>query len=254
MDEVTNSDTTIIIASDDKQETTESSNESSTTLQLLSDINDFIFPKSNLEESKVENSAETKLDDETTILTELDSENSATEEPEIETTTNFVEETSTTTQATTTMKSVNATQRTPKLVVKPSIHVIPPPSPTEFELLLTTLKEYVAKLENSLASKKASDADPPATFVNYTVSRSFIGEDNEQDDDDDEEKSISKRSAPSFDVIPRYLKHANKGKGCAYGKQHFKLGEQIRTDNECLECLCLYSPIGHCMKKKNCET
>lgn len=226
-----------------KEETTvENLNESSTeSITTLPDVDG----------SPLKTEAEVpKLEDETTILPELDNE--TTVEAEIEATTIFIEETSSTTQPTTIQTKIS-TKRMPKLIVKPSIHVIPPPSPTEFELLLTTLKEYVAKLENSLSTKKASDIDPPPTYVNYTVSRSVMGEDIEQEveeEDDEEVKSISKRSAPSLD----YFKRANKEKGCTYGKRHYKLGEEIRTDNECLECLCLYSPIGHCVKKKNCET
>lgn len=167
---------------------------------------------------------------------------------EIETTTKSEKTSTTTTEAAVTQPTVIVeSRRRPKLIIKPSIHVIPPPpSPTEFEQLLTTLKQYVERLENTLAATKASEIDPPATFVNYTVSRSY------NEEEDEETKSISKRSVPTFDFLPRYFKHANKERGCSYGKRQYKLGEKIRTDNECLDCLCLYSPIGHCTKKKNC--
>lgn len=175
-------------------------------------------------------------------------ENIDTESPivenEIQTTTEIeIKTIQTVTQPTVTFKS----NRKPKLIIKPSTHVIPPPpSPTEFEQLLTTLKQYVERLENTLAATKASEIDPPAIFVNYTVSRSLNGEENE------DKKSISKRSAPTSESVSRYFKHANKEKGCVYGKRMYKVGEKIRTDNECLDCLCLYSPIGHCTRKKSC--
>lgn len=183
---------------------------------------------------------------------------SSTEDAEIETTLKPLEEkinlSSTTT--TTTLPPTLSTKSviTPKLIVKPSIHVIPPapPSPTEFEKLLTTLKEYVAKLESSLAAAKSAEVISPATYVNYTVSRSSSEEEEEEVGEEGTEKLkvISKRS-----VLPFYFGHAKKNKEemeCSYGKHQYKVGEKIRTDNECLDCLCLYPPIGHCIRKKKC--
>lgn len=185
---------------------------------------------------------------ESSLVTEIFDIPTTTEELDVETTTESEKISTTTAKLSATQPTVIlATHRMPRLIIKPSIHVVPPPpSPTEFEQLLTTFKQYVERLENTLAATKASEVDPPATYVNYTVSRSF----NENENESEETKSISKRSA---DAEPRYFKHANKEKGCTYGKRQYKLGEKIRTDNECLDCLCLYSPIGHCTKKKNCE-
>jgi hypothetical protein len=192
-------------------------------------------------------------DEEQTVSPELSTiteniENSSTEEAEIETTFKPLEEeiySSTTITAmppTLTTKSVI----TPKLIIKPSIHVIPPapPSPTEFEKLLTTLKEYVAKLESSLAAAKSAEVISPATYVNYTVSRSS-SEEEVGEEGTEESKEISKRSK-------RHLKKNSEEMECSYGKHQYKVGEKIKTDNECLDCLCLYSPIGHCIKKTKC--
>lgn len=252
--------------------------ETSTTEQIS--IDEEKIPKADLEAPKLEISTDLEvpfnsLDDafleKTTILpesttfdvsneihlTESSTDSLITENFDIQTpttvsaieiTTESEKTTTTSTEATVTQpKVILVSNRKPKLINIPSTHVLPPPpSPTEFEELLTTLKQYVERLENTLAATKASEIDPPATYVNYTVSRSFNGE------EDEETKSISKRSAPTLDYMPRYFKHAKKEKGCTYGKRQYKLGEKIRTDNECLDCLCLYSPIGHCTKKKEC--
>lgn len=251
-----------LLITEEKEETTiesltESSLESSTEASQ-DEIDKIISPRIDLEAPKLKIPVdEENFDiDETTILPITESE-ITTINIEPETTTELVE------KSTSTAATVSSSQRTPKLIIKPSIHVIPPPpKPTEFELLLTTLKEYVTKLENTLAATKATEADPTAAvFVNYTVSRSFnqnnSDEQQQEEKEESEAKSISKRSAPSLvaDLIPRYFKHkhANKEKGCSYGKRQYKVGEKIWTDNECLECLCFYSPIGHCVKKTKCE-
>lgn len=242
--------------------------DTSTTEQIM--ITEEKIPNLDLEAPRFEistdlevpfNSLDETFEDETTILPESSTleylQESSTEPENIEIQATTIEsEIETTENEKTTLKAavtqptiIFSSHRKPKLIIKPSLHVIPPPpSPTEFEQLLTTLKQYVARLENTLAATKASEIDPPATFVNYTVTRSL----NEQEKEEEETKSISKRSTPIFDFMPRYFKHVNKEKGCQYGKRQYKLGETIRTDNECLDCLCLYSPIGHCTKKKEC--
>lgn len=253
------------------EETNQSVSEVPTTEEISEDEK---IPKTHLEAPKLEISQDLELPfnsiDETTVLPDSslleESSESSTEASSTEifesfqtTTVENIETTKSADESTTEATKIQptvilATHRMPKLIIKPSTHVIPPPppppNPTEFEALLTTLKQYVERLENTLVATKASEIDPPAVFVNYTVSRSS----NEDEQEENEEtKSISKRSAPSFDFVPRYVKHANKEKGCSYGTRHYKVGEKIRTDNECLDCLCLYSPIGHCTKKKQCE-
>lgn len=129
-------------------------------------------------------------------------------------------------------------------------------SPTEFEKLLTTLREFVAKAD-SVASTEAAPTTPvqivpqlveqQIEFVNFTVSSEKHNE---------ETKSISKRSIPDADLIPRYFKQhysSNKDRGCAFNGRSFKVGEVITTDNDCLKCICEYAPIGHCVLKEKCN-
>jgi hypothetical protein len=112
---------------------------------------------------------------------------------------------------------------------------VPDPRPTQFEELLTTLK--------------ASNEEMSASYVNYTISRSLPVVIKDGDDSEETPKVISKRSA---DLIPHYFKKGSKEKGCEFDNQQYKIGEIIETDNECIECVCSYSPIGHCLKKQNC--
>jgi hypothetical protein len=70
---------------------------------------------------------------------------------------------------------------------------------------------------------------------------------NDENAAEEETKSISKRSTD-------YLKVSAKEKGCTFGTRQYKLGEVIKTGNDCIECYCSYSPIGHCIKKNKCIT
>lgn len=84
-------------------------------------------------------------------------------------------------------------------------------------------------------------------FVNFTVSMG---------DKSEEPKSIFKRSVPDVDLIPRYFKQAystTKDKSCVFNSKIYKLGEVIKTDNDCLKCICEYAPIGHCILKEKCS-
>lgn len=130
-------------------------------------------------------------------------------------------------------------------------------SPTEFEKLLTTLREFVAKVDASTSTETPASIVAPeipqleqiVEYVNYTVSA-------EKEKLNEETKLISKRSVPDADLIPRYFKQhysLNKEKGCIFNGRSFKLGEAIKTDNDCLKCLCEYAPIGHCMLKEKCN-
>lgn len=127
--------------------------------------------------------------------------------------------------------------------------------PTEFEKLLTTLREFVALVDASTSTEapKPLEAVPQldkiVEFVNYTVS-------SEKEKVNEEPKSISKRSVPDADLIPRYFKQhysLNKEKSCNFNGRSFKVGEVIKTDNDCLKCSCAYAPIGHCMLKEKCN-
>lgn len=128
-------------------------------------------------------------------------------------------------------------------------------SPTEFNKLLTTLREFVALVDATTStkapepSKEVPQVDKIVEFVNYTVS-------SDKEKVNDEPKSISKRSVPDADLIPRYFKQhysLNKEKSCNFNGRSFKVGEVIKTDNDCLKCSCAYAPIGHCMLKEKCN-
>lgn len=127
-------------------------------------------------------------------------------------------------------------------------------SPTEFEKLLTTLREFVAKVD-ATSTEAPSTSTTVATlkleeqveFVNFTVS---------SEKENEERKSIAKRSVEDADLIPRYYKQhflSSKEKVCVFNGRTFKVGEVISTDNECLKCLCEYAPIGHCISKEKCN-
>lgn len=124
--------------------------------------------------------------------------------------------------------------------------------PTEFDKLLTTLREFVAKVDSvasteasSTISGEAAKVEQQVEFVNFTVS---------SEKHEEAAKSISKRSIDDADLIPRYFKHqSSKDKVCVYNGRNFKVGEVIQTDNECLKCLCEYAPIGHCVLKDKCN-
>jgi hypothetical protein len=143
-------------------------------------------------------------------------------------------------------KTTNAPTTVPTI---PAIDV----SPTEFEKLLTTLREFVAKVDATTSTEAPQTTetlqfDKIVEFVNHTVSS--------ESDKVEETKSISKRSVPDADLIPRYFKQhysTNKDKGCVFNGRSFKLGEPIKTDNECLKCICEFAPIGHCMLKEKCN-
>lgn len=123
--------------------------------------------------------------------------------------------------------------------------------PTEFEKLLTTLREFVARADSLRPTEAPKTSPAPQLeqqieFVNYTVSAAL----------DDETKTISKRSVPDADLIPRFFKQhyaSSKDNGCVFNSSFYKLGEAIKTDNECLKCICEYAPIGHCMLKEKCN-
>lgn len=135
---------------------------------------------------------------------------------------------------------------------------VPEPSvlPTEFEKLLTTLREFVAKVDASTSTEAPKLPEIPkldqiVEYVNYTVSA-----ETEKITDEAKPISISKRSVPEADLIPRYYKQhysSNKEKGCIFNGRNFKLGEEIKTDNDCLKCQCEFAPIGHCILKEKCN-
>lgn len=147
--------------------------------------------------------------------------------------------------------------------------------PTEFDKLLTTLREFVAKAEairppSALRPlpenlKPVEEAPPTVVeamqsvpeipqveqqveFVNYTVS----SEKHEEEDP----HHIVKRSIRDADLVPVYYKRnffSNKEKACIFNGNSYKIGEAIKTDNECLKCICEYAPIGHCLLKEKCN-
>lgn len=134
-----------------------------------------------------------------------------------------------------------------------------PPVPTRIDMILTTLrnlKEYVSKL-SMLQTTRTSESEPPASFVNFTVSRSLpitpITENNEDNFDEGrlDVRSIRKRSVEQKSV---YIKFSNKEKGCTVGTQLYRVGDEIKTDDKCLACFCNYSPIGHCIKNEKCKS
>lgn len=144
------------------------------------------------------------------------------------------------------------TQGTPTTVATISDNVFP----TEFEKLLTTLREFVAQADSltstsapstSATNTEVTKVDQQVESVNFSVSTEKQNE---------ETKSISKRSVRDADLIPAYYKQhllSSKEKVCVYNGRSFKVGEVIRTDNECLKCLCEYAPIGHCILKEKCN-
>ncbi|KAL7027781.1 hypothetical protein ACKWTF_005578 [Chironomus riparius] len=131
-----------------------------------------------------------------------------------------------------------------------------PPVPTKLDMLLTTLKqlqEYVSKL-SMLTTTRTSESEPPASFVNFTVSRSLpITKNNEENlaEDGIDVRSISKRSVDQKSV---YVKFSNKEKGCTVGTQLYRIGDEIKTDDKCIACYCNYSPIGHCISNEKCKS
>jgi hypothetical protein len=147
-----------------------------------------------------------------------------------------------------------ADQTSTSSVADETTPTVPGPSPTEFEKLLTTLKEYAAQTEvltstslPNLSIESLPSIEIKTEFMNFTISAVTQPQ--------DEPKPIQKRSVSDADLIPRYFKHigAAKEKGCAYNGQSFKLGEVIKTDNECLKCFCEYAPIGICVLKEKCN-
>lgn len=134
-----------------------------------------------------------------------------------------------------------------------TIPALNPVAPTEFEKLLSTLRDFVAKIDQFTTAAPQSSAltenvQKSVEYVNYTVSSGS--------EKVDAVKSISKRSVPDADLNPRYFKQhysSNKDKGCIFNGRNFKLGEPIKTDNGCLKCICEYAPIGHCMLKEKCD-
>lgn len=126
--------------------------------------------------------------------------------------------------------------------------------PTAFDKLLTTLKEFVAQADaatSTEAPKPATTVSAPQLeqkleFVNFTVSEQH----------NEEPKLIVKRSVAAVDLNPRYYKQqalSLKEKGCNFNGRNFRLGEIIKTDNDCLKCICEYEPIGHCVLKEKCD-
>ena len=131
-----------------------------------------------------------------------------------------------------------------------------PVAPTEFEKLLSTLRDFVARIDQFTTTSTPQLSTPSENvqleqsveYVNYTVSSGS--------EKVEAAKSISKRSVPDADLNPRYFKQhysSNKDKGCVFNGRNFKLGEPIKTDNDCLKCICEYAPIGHCMLKEKCD-
>jgi len=128
-----------------------------------------------------------------------------------------------------------------------------PPVPTQIDMILTTLKElkeYVSKL-NLFTTSRTSESEPPASFVNFTVSRSLPITENNEEDADIDVRSIHKRSVDQKSV---YIKFSNKEKGCTVGTQLYKIGDEIKTEDKCLACFCNYSPIGHCIRNEKCKS
>lgn len=148
--------------------------------------------------------------------------------------------------------------------------------PTEFEALLTTLREFVAKadaitaIETPNTSVQSGVSSPQVEqkveFVNYTVSTEKHHEDVPKTEEQPKNENppryeelpriLFKRSVRDADLIPRYYKpffSVNKDKTCEFNGRSYKVGEVIKTDNECLKCLCEFAPIGHCTLKEKCN-
>ena len=128
--------------------------------------------------------------------------------------------------------------------------------PTEFEKLLTTLREFVSQADSltSTAAPSTSTTTTEAIKVDQQVeSESFSVS---TDKLNEEATPIRKRSVRDADFNPAYYKQhflSSKENVCVYNGRTFKVGEIIRTDNECLKCTCEYAPIGHCILKEKCN-
>lgn len=154
-----------------------------------------------------------------------------------------------------TLKVVEDQPTTTSSLSESTTPTFPGLSPTDLDKLLSTLRQYDAQVEALTSTppplpllSEGVQVEMKTEFVNYTVS-------SESREFKDEPRPIAKRSVPDVDLIPRYFKHiaAAKEKGCAYNGRSFKLGEVIKTDNECLKCFCEYAPIGHCVLKEKCN-
>ncbi|XP_070492871.1 uncharacterized protein [Chironomus tepperi] len=224
---------------------TESATES--TSKIVSESSPESIPEISEEEqttaAAVENDSSKSLD-------QLDE--AVTEVPEV-TTSSLPEEPKTSTEAIKVSEEAKTTEATVKIAEEQELT---PPVPTQIDMILTTLKElkdYVSKL-SMLQTTRTSETEPPASFVNFTVSRSLpITENNEETSGEAgiDVRSIRKRSVEQKSV---YIKFSNKEKGCTVGTQLYRIGEEIKTDDKCIACFCNYSPIGHCLRNEKCKT
>lgn len=39
---------------------------------------------------------------------------------------------------------------------------------------------------------------------------------------------------------------------CTYDKLTLQLGQQLKSDNKCVECTCVNPPMVHCVRKTDC--
>ncbi|KAG5681524.1 hypothetical protein PVAND_010950 [Polypedilum vanderplanki] len=198
--------------------------ESTTTIKSI------VITSSNIQEESL---STTEIEVESTTIKEETTENVTNIKKDEETTTEVQKEVEKTTENVT--ESEKEDQSSTEIITKtlsttPSSETPSPPKPTQFEVLKSTLQEIISNATMEGAS-----------FVNYTISRSLPVTELEV-----EVKSISKRSTEI------YTKHSIKEKGCTFGQRQYKVGEQIKTDGECLLCFCNYAPLGHCIKKEKC--
>lgn len=106
-------------------------------------------------------------------------------------------------------------------------------TPNELSSILTTLRDILVKVE-SLTTTKADELSMTTTKF----------------DDDINERKLLKRSIIEEEEIKQKYSTV---KGCPFDGGFYKIGEEITTaEEECLECICEYSPIAHCTLKEEC--
>jgi len=171
-----------------------------------------------------------------------------TEEAKVETTQaqTTTEKVEITSQATTEGIKVEETSITPVTVTD-----LPVATSTEVDKLIERLEEIISKASETTTELPSTSTSLPsidspvmeAQFVNFTVSVSKGNED----------ETRVKRSLADVDFISKYLKHSAQEKDCVFGDTRYKLGESIKTVNDCVKCICEYAPIGHCIFKDKCN-
>jgi hypothetical protein len=120
-------------------------------------------------------------------------------------------------------------------------------TPDELSTILATLRDIVAKVE-SLTTARPEETSSTSTTTTITISSTPKSDEETYHVYD--QRTLFKRSVDEQEDIKQKYSTV---RGCTFNGGFYKIGEEITTtEDECLDCICEYSPIAHCTLKEEC--